>query len=266
MSELVAYGLRLPRPSLLAAITYLLLEAVMEREKLILPGERVDDLQLGGLSIIQNPSGFCFGIDAVLLSAKTKASRITAFEIQDEVADMARRSVLYNALEDRIQIIAEDLRNAFSHLNKSSVDVVVTNPPYVAGGGGLVNPKDVKAIARHEIQCTLEDVVRTAAQLLKPGGSFYMVHRPSRLPDMIELMRHFKLEPKALRFVHPRRGQAPNILLIKGVRGGGAEMRVEPPLYVYAEEGGYDPEILEIYRRAGVDPTPRDTEKKGEDQ
>lgn len=264
----------------------------MDREKLILPGERVDDLQLEGLSIIQNPSGFCFGVDAVLLSdfakakhgahivdlgtgngilplllsAKTKGTQITAFEIQEEVADMARRSVVYNALEDRIQIIADDLRNAFSHLNKSSVDIVVTNPPYVAGGGGLVNPRDAKAIARHEIHCTLEDVIRTAAQLLKPGGAFYMVHRPSRLADMIELMRRCKLEPKALRFVHPKRGQAPNILLIKGVRGGGAEMRVEPPLYVYAEEGGYDPEILEIYRRAGVDPTPRDPEKKGEDQ
>jgi tRNA1(Val) A37 N6-methylase TrmN6 len=264
----------------------------MSREKLVFPGERVDDLQLNGLSIIQNPSGFCFGVDAVLLSdfakakhgahivdlgtgngilplllsAKTKASSITAFEIQEEVAEMARRSVAYNGLEQRIQIISDDLRKALDYLNKSSVDVVVTNPPYVAGGGGLVNPKDAKAIARHEIHCTLEEVIRTAAQLLKPGGGFFMVHRPSRLVDIIELMRRYKLEPKLLRFVHPKRGQAPNILLIKGVRGGGAEMRVEAPLYVYSDAGGYDPEILEIYSRAGVDPTPRDAERTQEGQ
>ena len=208
----------------------------MNREKLVFPGERVDDLQLNGLSIIQNPSGFCFGVDAVLLSdfakakhgahivdlgtgngilplllsAKTKASSITASEIQEEVAEMARRSVAYNG--------------------------------------------------------TLEEVIGTAAQLLKPGGGFFMVHRPSRLVDIIELMRRYKLEPKLLRFVHPKRGQAPNILLIKGVRGGGAEMRVEAPLYVYSDEGGYDPEILEIYSRAGVDPTPRDAGRTQEGQ
>ena len=264
----------------------------MERKKLILPGERLDDLQLKGLSIIQNPSGFCFGVDAVLLSdfakaksgahivdlgtgngilplllsAKTRGTRITAFEIQEDVADMARRSVAYNGLDSRIQIIADDLRRAFKHLNKSSVDVVVSNPPYVAGGGGLVHPRDAKAIARHEIHFTLEDVIRTASLLLKPGGAFYMVHRPSRLPDMVELMRRWKLEPKALRFVHPRRGQSPNILLIKGVRGGGAEMCVAPPLYIYSDEGGYDPEVLEIYRQAGVDPTRRDNGRREGDQ
>lgn len=260
----------------------------MEKKQWTLPGERLDDLQIGGLSIIQNPAGFCFGVDAVLLSdfakvrhgarvvdlgtgngilpllisAKTQASKIFAFEIQKEVADMARRSVGYNRLEDRIEIIDDDLNHALNHLNKSSVDVVITNPPYVAGGGGLVNPKDAKAIARHEICCTLEDVVSTAASLLKPGGAFYMVHRPSRLVDMIEVMRRMKLEPKELRFVHPRQGEAPNILLIKGVRGGGSELRIQAPLYVYQADGSYDPEIIEIYQRAGVDPTPRNPEKQ----
>lgn len=269
----------------------------MDKKNLIMTGERLDDLQLDGLSIIQDPAGFCFGIDAVLLSdfakaktgahivdlgtgngilplllsAKTKAAKITAFEIQPRAADMARRSVAFNGLEDRIQIVTDDLRRASEYLNKSSVDVVVTNPPYIAGGGGLVNPKDAKAIARHEIHGSLEEVVKTAASLLKPGGAFYMVHRPQRLADIMLWMRQCKLEPKALRFVHPKPGQPPNILLIKGVRGGGPELRVAPPLYVYQAltlDSGqthwvYDPEILEIYQRAGVDPTPRDPEKRG---
>jgi tRNA1Val (adenine37-N6)-methyltransferase len=260
------------------------------KEHLVMPGERVDDLQLGGLSIIQNPKGFCFGVDAVLLSdfakvrtgalvvdlgtgngilplllsAKSTARRIVAFEIQSEVAGMARRSVTFNDLDERIEIVTDDLKNANRYLDKSSVDVVVTNPPYVVQGGGLVNPADEKAIARHEIFCTLEDVIRTAAGLLKPGGAFYMVHRPSRLVDAIESMRAHRLEPKEIRFVHPRPGQPPNILLIKGVRSGGSELRIHAPLYVYQPDGSYDPEIIEIYQRVGVDPTPR-AENKEED-
>lgn len=258
------------------------------KKQFVMPGERVDDLQLGGLSIIQDPKGFCFGVDAVLLSdfvkirsgavvvdlgtgtgilpillsAKSQAKKFIAFEIQEEVAAMARRSVLYNGLEARVEIVTEDLKNALNHLNKSSVDVVVTNPPYVVQGGGIVNPDDAKAISRHEIHCTLQDVIQTSSELLKPGGAFYMVHRPSRLADAIEAMRAFKIEPKEIRFVHPRAGQPPNILLIKGVRGGGAELRICPPLNIYQEDGSYVPEILAIYRRVGVDPTPRNELKE----
>ncbi len=162
------------------------------------PHERVDDLQIDGLKIIQNPKGFCFGIDAVLVSnfarvkkgsrvvdlgtgtgiipllvsAKSAQSKISAFEIQEDVADMARRSVVMNGLEDRIEIIEDNIINALDHLGKHTVDVVISNPPYMASGVGEVNPSDYKAISRHEIHCTLEDIISTASALLRGSGQF----------------------------------------------------------------------------------------------
>lgn len=241
--------------------------------------ERVDDLQLNGLKIIQNPNGFCFGIDAVLLShfaevkkgadvvdlgtgtgiiplliaGKTEAAHITAFEIQPEVAEMASRSVALNSLENRVTILNEDLKKASILMGKSSVDVVTSNPPYVATTGGIKNSEDKKAISRHEVKCTLEDVIRVAAEMLKPGGSFYMVHRPMRLADAIYYMRQYKLEPKLIRFVQPTVDKKPNIMLIKGVRGGNPELKFMDPLIVYDADGQYTQEIFEIYNSAGID-------------
>lgn len=242
-------------------------------------GERVDDLQTGGLKIIQNPSWFCFGIDAVLLSnfadirkhdrvvefgtgtgvipilmaGRTENTHITAFEIQEAVADMASRSVSLNGLESRIRIINDDLNHVTNHIDKATVDAVVTNPPYMSGGCGIINPEDQKAISRHEIHCTLEEVISRAADVLKPGGAFYMIHRPHRLVDIVWHMRQRGIEPKLLRFVQPKANQKPNILLIKGVRGGRPELKYMDPLVVYEPDGSYTEEIFRIYGQERID-------------
>jgi tRNA1Val (adenine37-N6)-methyltransferase len=235
--------------------------------------ERIDDLQRNGYRIIQNPAKFCFGMDAVLLSgftkvkpgakvldmgtgtgiipilleAKTQASHITALEIQDESADMARRSVLLNKLQDKIDIVTGDIKEAGLLFEAASFDVITCNPPYMIGQHGITNPDAPKAIARHEILCTLDDVVRNAAKLLKPGGSFCMVHRPFRLAEIITVMKLYKLEPKRMKLVYPYVDKEPNMVLIEGCRGGKPRMTVEKPLIVYKEPNVYTDEIYDVY-------------------
>ena len=235
--------------------------------------ERIDDLQPNGYQIIQDPEKFCFGMDAVLLSgfvkvrpgarvldmgtgtgiipilveAKTQAAQISAIEIQEESADMARRSVRLNGLENKIDIVTGDLREADKFFDAASFDVVTCNPPYMIGQHGLANPDVPKAIARHEIMCTLEDVVRNAAKLLKPGGSFCMVHRPFRLAEIITVMTKYKLEPKRMKLVYPFIDQEPNMVLIEGCRGGKPRMTVEKPLIVFREPNVYSDEMYDVY-------------------
>ena len=235
--------------------------------------ERIDELQRNGYQIIQNPAKFCFGMDAVLLSgfakakkgntvldmgtgtgiipilmeAKTEASRFVALEIQEESAEMARRSVALNGLEEKITIVTGDIKEAGSLFDAASFDVITCNPPYMIGQHGLVNPEDAKAIARHEILCTLEDVIAQAAVLLKPGGNFFMVHRPFRLAEIMVLLHQYKLEPKRMQMVHPFIDKEPNMVLIEANRGGKPRMSVEKPLIIYKEPGVYMPEIYDIY-------------------
>lgn len=235
--------------------------------------ERIDDLQRNGYRIIQNPKKFCFGMDAVLLSgfarvkpgarvldlgtgtgiipilleAKTQAAHLTALEIQEESADMARRSVLLNGLSDKIDIVTGDIREADGLFAAAGFDVVTCNPPYMIGQHGLINPDAPKAIARHEIMCTLEDVVRTASKLLKPGGSFFMVHRPFRLAEIITVMEQYKLEPKRMQLVYPYVDKEPNMVLIEGCRGGRSRMMVEKPLIIFKAPDVYMDEIKELY-------------------
>ncbi|MCI7596334.1 MAG: tRNA1(Val) (adenine(37)-N6)-methyltransferase [Lachnospiraceae bacterium] len=235
--------------------------------------ERIDELQRNGYRIIQDPGRFCFGMDAVLLSgfarakegdsvldlgtgtgiipilmeAKTNASRFFALEIQEESADMARRSVALNGLEKKIQVVTGDIKEAEKYFNTSSFDVITCNPPYMIGKHGLVNPDAPKAIARHEILCTLEDVIRQAAFLLKPGGSFYLVHRPFRLAEILSLLVTAKLEPKRMRLVYPYVDKEPNMVLLQAVRGGKSRMTVEKPLIIFEKPGVYTKEIHEVY-------------------
>ncbi len=235
--------------------------------------ERVDDLQIKGYKIIQNPEKFCFGIDAVLLSgfvhvktgakvldlgtgtgiipilveAKTKAGHISALELQEESAEMARRSVQLNDLEDKISIVQGDIKEASQIFEGASFDVVTTNPPYMTENHGLVNPDMPKAIARHEIHCTLEDVVRESSKVLKMNGKFFMVHRPYRLVEIITTLAKYKLEPKRIRFVHPYKDKEPNMVLIEAVKGGGSRVKIEPPLVVYESVNVYTDEIYDIY-------------------
>lgn len=235
--------------------------------------ERVDDLQLKGLKIIQNTEGFCFGIDAVLIAnfcdiksnskvvdlgtgtgiipliiwGKNNTEKIYGIEIQKEVSDMAKRSIKLNKLENNIEILNIDLKNIEEYLEVNSIDVVVTNPPYMNSGSGIINPDEKKAISRHEIKCNLEDIIEKAKRLLKHNGRFYMVHRPNRLADIMYYLRKHKLEPKNLRFVHPKQSKGPNLVLIRAVKAAKPELKIEDPLYVYKDNGDYTEEIYEIY-------------------
>ena len=237
------------------------------------PDERLDDLHRNGYKIIQNAKKFCFGMDAVLLSgftdvkegetvldmgtgtgiipillaAKTKGRHFTGLEIQDESADMAKRSVQYNKLEERISIVQGDIREAGTLFAPASFDVITSNPPYMTGNHGLVNPDMSKAIARHEICCTLEDLVSQTAKLLKHGGRFYLVHRPFRLAEIFSILVKYRLEPKRMRLVYPYIDKEPNMVLIQALKGGNSRLTCEPPLIVYEKPGIYTQEIHDIY-------------------
>lgn len=239
----------------------------------LLPGERIDELQRNGYRIIQNPERFCFGMDAVLLSgfarakkqercldlgcgngiipilmkAKTEGKHFTGLEIQPESADMAKRSVALNGLQDRIDIVEGDIKDASKIFGASSFHVVTTNPPYMTAQHGLTNLYEAKTIARHEVLCNLEDIIRESARLLMPGGRFYMVHRPFRLAEIISLMVQYRMEPKRMRLVYPYVDREPNMVLIEGLRGGKSRMTVEKPLIVYKEPGKYTDEIYDVY-------------------
>lgn len=187
------------------------------------------------------------GIIPILLEAKTEGNHFTGLEIQEEVAEMAARSVALNDLEERVSIIRGDIKEASQIFGKASFDVVTSNPPYMNDQHGLKNPQEMKAISRHEVLCTLDDVCREVAALLKPGGRFYMVHRPHRLAEIISALKQYKLEPKRMKLVHPFMDKDANMVLIEAVRGGKSMMKVEAPIIVYKEPGVYTDEIYTIY-------------------
>lgn len=235
--------------------------------------ERLDDLEISGLHIIQSPDKFCFGMDAVLLSgfayakkgnrvidlgtgtgilpllmwAKTEGEHFTGLEIQKESADMARRSVKGNGINN-IEILEGDIKAVGELFKKNSFDVVTSNPPYMISEHGIANPDASKQIARHEILCCLEDVVKAAAYLLKANGRFFMVHRPFRLSEIFENLRKYRLEPKRMRLVHPQFDKAPNMVLIEAVKYANPRLTIEKPLIVYDENKKYTEEMMRDYR------------------
>lgn len=237
------------------------------------PGERLDDLQIRGYEIIQRPGRFCFGMDAVLLAsyakvkkreraldlgtgtgilpilleAKNEGTHYTGLEIQAESADMARRSVKYNGLEARIDIVTGDIREASTIFGVGSYQVITVNPPYMIGEHGLKNENEALYVARHEVLCTLDDILRESARILPQRGRFYMVHRPFRLPEILSKMSNFGIEPKRMRLVYPYVDKEPNMVLLEGLRGGNPRMKVDSPLIVYQGRGCYTEEILGIY-------------------
>lgn len=237
------------------------------------PGERLDDLQIKGYEIIQHPGRFCFGMDAVLLSsfakvkkgeraldlgtgtgilpilleAKNEGSYYAGLEIQEESARMAQRSVEHNHLQGKIDIITGDIKEAGALFGRDSFDVITANPPYMIGSHGLKNENEALYIARHEALCTLDDILRESAKVLKPKGRFYMVHRPFRLPEILAKMSAHRIEPKRMRLVHPYIEKEPNMVLIEGLRDGKPRMQIEPPLIVYEKSGEYTEELLETY-------------------
>lgn len=251
----------------------MIIEVEETMNNLVHENERVDELQRNGYKIIQDPKRFCFGMDAVLLSgfakvkqqetvldlgtgtgiipilleAKTNGEHFTGLEIQPESADMAKRSVAYNHLEHKIDIVTGDIKEASKIFAASSFHVITTNPPYMIGQHGIANPEDAKAIARHEILCDLDDIIRESAKLLKPQGRFYMVHRPFRLTEILCKMVEYHIEPKRMQLVYPYADKEPNMVLIEGLRGGKSRLTVEKPLIVYKEPGVYTDEIYDIY-------------------
>lgn len=246
----------------------------MENVK-IYEDELVDDLQLNGLKLIQKSYGFKFGVDAVLLSdfanikkrfrvidlctgtgvipfllmGKYSPQEVCGIEIQEEMSEMASRSSKLNMLENKVKFYNKDLKDIEFLKTLGRFDALTVNPPYKLSNSGIINPSDSLAIARHEILCSLEDVIAASRVLLKDNGKMFMVHRPERLADIITLMRKYRIEPKRIRMVHPNSKKAPNIVLIEGQRDGGQFLKWEPPLYVYDDNGKYSDEINEIYGR-----------------
>lgn len=235
--------------------------------------ERIDDLQRDGLRIIQDPEGFCFGTDAVLLadfvrippggraldmctgtgiipillSARTKASYIAGLELQKRAADMAARSVGLNGLTGRLEIYEGDVKEASRIFAGQHFDVITANPPYMKCHNGLVNPDDVKALSRHELTMDFDDLARESSALLTEGGKLFIVHRPQRLPEIITTLKSYDLEPKRLRMVHTYIHREANLFLMEARKGGGRELRTLPPLIVYSEKGVYSEEMDSIY-------------------
>ena len=248
----------------------------MEKEIKIENNERIDDLEYKGLKIIQKIDGFCFGIDAVLLSdfakdiknnskvidlgtgtgilpilisAKTNASKIIGVEIQEEIANMAKRSVELNELANKIEIINKNIKNLEDELEIGTFDAIVTNPPYKKLETGLTNENQIKYISRHEVEANLEDFISVSSKLLKNNGSMYMVHRPERLADIMFLLKKYKLEPKILRHVQSNTEKPPKLILIKAIKNAKPFLKIEKPIYVYNSDGEYTDEILKIYNK-----------------
>ena len=237
--------------------------------------ERIDDLEYKGLKIIQNKKWFCFGIDSVLLSDfakeikdgstildlgsgtgiisillsnKINAKIITGVEIQKEVYEMSKKSIILNDLKN-VDFINEDIKNLNKIIENNSCDAIVTNPPYMKNNSGIKNDNEIKLISRHEIKCNIEDIVKVSSKLLKDNGELYMVHRPDRLVGIIEILRKYKIEPKKIRFVYSREGENSNLILIKAVKNSGEFLKIEKPLYIYNKNNKYTDEVLEIYNK-----------------
>ncbi len=238
--------------------------------------ERIDDLEFKDLKIIQNKDGFCFGIDSILLtdfakniknnskvidlgtgtgiisillSGKTNRTNFVGVEVQSEVADMAKRSVNLNNLENRIKILNMNILDLKKEYKKGDFDVVVTNPPYKKLNTGVININDKKLISRHEVKASLENFIEISSFLLKDFGEFYMVHRPDRLVDIFYIMRQNEIEPKRIKFVYPNKNKKANLILVKGIKKGKPFLEYENNLYIYDDKGNYTEEILKIYNK-----------------
>lgn len=240
--------------------------------------ERIDDLQCKGYQLIQKPRGFCFGVDAVLLSgftrvkkgqrvldlctgsgvvpillaAKTVGESFTGLELQEEYADMAGRSVLLNHLDDKVNIICGDVKDVKKLFSPASFPVVTVNPPYMTEHHGLTNLYEPKTIARHEVTVSLNDVIAAASYVLPESGNFFMIHKPFRLAEIFKVMKEYNIEPKRMRLVHPYVDKEPTMVLVEGAKGGRERITVEPPLIVYESPNVYTEEIYRIYGENGV--------------
>jgi tRNA1Val (adenine37-N6)-methyltransferase len=253
----------------------------MERNMNLKENERIDDLGINDLKIIQNTDYFCFGTDSVLLanfitsnssnniildlcsgggvipiivSAKYKCSKVFAIELQDEMFDLLKRNIELNKLEEKISIMQGNItdfssirQNIIKETGSGSVNIITVNPPYKPKGRGIGNEHNVKYIARHEEMCNLEDIFLTSSKLLEYKGKLYLVHKPERIVDLLAIARKYNLEAKRIRYVYPRVDTKPSIVLIEYIKGGGNETLMLPALIEYNEDGSYTDEIYKIY-------------------
>ncbi len=235
------------------------------------PFEQIEDLHCDGYKIIQNKNMFCFGIDAVLLAnfakvkfkekavdlctgngivpillhAKTKCENLIGVDIIPENIKLANKSCKLNNIN--INFINDDLKNITNTLDKHYYDVVTVNPPYMANDTGAKNAKDEKTIARHEVLCNLDDIIKNSSDLLKYGGRFYMVHRPNRLAEIFYTMKKYDIEPKVMQLVQPFSNKEANIVLIEGIKNGKPNLIVKNNLIVYKDVNVYTEEMSKIY-------------------
>ena len=248
----------------------------MKKNVLLKKDERIDDLEYKGLKIIQNKDGFCFGIDSILLSdfakkikkgahvldlgtgtgiiatllcEKTELSKIVGIEIQEEVYEMAKRSISLNQLENKFELINDNILNLNHYFEKNTFDAIVTNPPYKKKATGIENEDKRKLISRHEIEANLEDFIKISKDMLKDKGEFYIVYRPERLVDLFEMMRKYKIEPKKIQFVYSNIKSVSKLVLVQGIKNARAFLKLEKNLYIYDENGNYTDEILKIYNK-----------------
>ena len=245
----------------------------MKTEDLLRENERIDDLEINGFRIIQNPFCFCFGMDAVLLAnfanirpsanvidlgtgtgivpmllaAKGKGAHITGLEVQENMAEMATRSAQLNEVTDKVDIVCADVKKVKELFRQETFEAVTSNPPYIKENTALKNDADTIVISRHEVKGSLDDFIGAAAFLLKTGGSFTMVHRPSRLPEIMDCLLAHRLEPKRMQLVQPHVDKPANMVLIEAVKNGGQELKLLPTLVVYNEDGSYTDELLGYY-------------------
>ena len=242
----------------------------------LLNDEELHDLEYKGLKLIQKKKGFKFGVDSVLLSdfakkikknatvmdigsgtgiisillaKKTKLKKIYAVEIQKDMAEMSERSIQLNNQEDKIEVINDNIKNIFRYVCKNSIDVVVSNPPYKKISSGILNPEENKLISRHEVECNFDEIANIAGRLLKDNGTFYLIHRPERLADVLISLKKNRLEPKNLRFIQSKNNEAPKMFLLKSVKYAGEFLKVEKPLIIYDSENKYTEELLKIYEK-----------------
>lgn len=238
--------------------------------------ERIDDLEINNFKIIQKNDGFCYGIDSVLLSdfakniknnsvvldlgtgtgilgflliAKTKIKKIFGIEVQQEIADMAKRSIMMNNVDEKFEIINCNIKDLEKNLKIDSFDAIITNPPYKKMNSGKTNENEIKLISRHEVKADLSDFIKVSFKMLKDKGTLFMVHRAERLVDIMAEMRKYKMEPKRIRFVYSNETSDSKLVMIEAVKNGKSSVKIEKPLYVYNEDGSYTDEILKIYNK-----------------
>ena len=243
---------------------------------ILMSNERIDELELNNLKIIQKIDGFCFGIDSVLLSdfarkiknnskvldlgtgtgilgillcAKTNLKQITGIEIQKDIADMATRSIQLNNLQGKFDILNCNIKDIDKLLKIDSYDAIVTNPPYKKPNSGKINENKTKLISRHEIEANLDDFIRISFKMLKDKGTLYMVHRAERIVDILSTMRKYKMEPKRIRFVYSNKNSESKLVLLEATKNAKPFVKIERPLYVYNENGDYTQELLQIYNK-----------------